>query len=125
MAEREAALEEQGIGDIVALVRRVLRNLLLNGQGAIDEVSGIFEVHKRTLNRRLRERGISFQELVEETRYHIARQMLRETDLAIVEIAAVLDYADAAAFTRAFRRWSGTTPAAWRAQTRPGRPAGD
>jgi AraC-like DNA-binding protein len=51
---------------------------------------------------------------VEETRYHIARQMLRETDLAIVEIAAVLDYADAAAFARAFRRWSGTTPAAWR-----------
>jgi AraC-like DNA-binding protein len=115
VAERVAALEEQGIGDIVALVRRVLRNLLLNGRGAIDEVSAIFEVHKRTLNRRLRERGISFQELVEETRYHIAREMLRETDLAIVEIAAVLDYADAAAFTRAFRRWSGTTPSAWRA----------
>jgi AraC-like DNA-binding protein len=83
-------------------------------------VSGTFEVHKRTLNRRLRERGISFQELVEETRYHIARQMLRETDLAIVEIAAVLDYADAAAFTRAFRRWSGTTPAAWRKDRHPG-----
>jgi AraC-like DNA-binding protein len=44
--------------------------------------------------------------------------MLRETDLAVVEIAAVLDYADAAAFTRAFRRWSGTTPSAWRVERR-------
>jgi len=115
VAERVDALEEQGIGDIVALVRRVLRNLLLNGRGSIGEVAQAFEVHKRTLNRRLRERGLTFQELVEETRYHIARQLLRETDLAIVEVAAVLDYADAAAFTRAFRRWSGTTPSAWRA----------
>jgi AraC-like DNA-binding protein len=120
VAERVAALEEHGVGDIVAQVRRVLRNLLLSGRGAIDEVAGAFEVHKRTLNRRLRERGISFQELVEETRYHIARQMLRETDLAIVEVAGVLDYADAAAFTRAFRRWSGTTPSAWRAGVRGG-----
>lgn len=114
LEERVAALEKQGVGDIVAQVRRVLRNLLFSGRGSIDEVAGIFEVHKRTLNRRLREYGLTFQELVEETRYHIARQMLRETDLAVVDVAAVLDYADAAAFTRAFRRWSGTTPAAWR-----------
>lgn len=114
LEERVAALEEQGIGDIVAQVRRALRNLLLSGQGAIDEVAGVFKVHKRTLNRRLRGRGVTFQELVEESRYHISRQLLRETDLAIVEVAAVLDYADAAAFTRAFRRWSGATPATWR-----------
>jgi len=77
-------------------------------------VAEIFGIHRRTLNRRMRARGLTFQELVEEVRYDIARQLLRETDLAIVAIAAVLDYADAAAFTRAFRRWSGTTPAAWR-----------
>lgn len=114
LEERVAALERQGVGDVVAQVRRVLRNLLFNGRGSIDEVAQVFEVHKRTLNRHLRQHGLTFHELVEETRYHIARQMLRETDLAIVEVAAVLDYADAAAFTRAFRRWSGTTPGAWR-----------
>jgi AraC-like DNA-binding protein len=42
--------------------------------------------------------------------------MLRNTSLGVQEIAAVLDYADASAFTRAFRRWSATTPAVWRAQ---------
>lgn len=115
LEERVAALESQGVGDVAAQVRRVLRNLLFHGRGSIDEVARVFEVRKRTLNRRLRERGLTFQELVEETRYHIARQMLRETGLDILAIAAVLDYSDAAAFTRAFRRWSGTTPSAWRA----------
>jgi AraC-like DNA-binding protein len=46
--------------------------------------------------------------------------MLEHGSLEVSEIAAALDYADASAFTRAFRRWSGTTPAAWRArQTHP------
>jgi AraC-like DNA-binding protein len=61
---------------------------------------------------------LTFHELVEEVRYDIARQLLRETDLMVVEIATVLDYGDAATFTRAFRRWSATSPAAWRAAAR-------
>ena len=111
---RIAQLESLGAGDLVDQMRRVLRNLLLGGRGSIDQVAEIFGIHRRTLNRRMRARGLTFQELVEEVRYDIARQLLRETDLNIVSVAAVLDYADAAAFTRAFRRWSGTTPAAWR-----------
>ena len=115
---RIAQLQSLGAGDLVDQVRRVLRNLLLGGRGSMDQVSQVFAIHRRTLNRRLRERGLTFHELVEEGRYGIARQLLQETDLAMVEIAAVLDYADAAAFTRAFRRWSGTTPSAWRGDQR-------
>ncbi|UHD17245.1 AraC family transcriptional regulator [Thiocapsa bogorovii] len=112
--ERVAALEASASCDILARIRPVLRNLLLSGEASIGEVAGVFELHKRTLNRRMRECGLTFRELVEEVRYDLARQLLRETDLQVVSIAEVLDYADAAAFTRAFRRWSGTTPAAWR-----------
>ena len=111
---RIAQLESLGAWDLVDQTRRVLRNLLLGGRGSIDQVAEIFGIHRRTLNRRMRARGLTFQELVEEVRYDIARQLLGETDLDIVAIAAVLDYSDAAAFTRAFRRWAGTTPAAWR-----------
>jgi AraC-like DNA-binding protein len=54
---------------------------------------------------------------VDEGRYAIARQMLEGSARNVSEIAASLNYADASAFTRAFRRWSGgTTPAAWRAK---------
>ena len=118
LEKRIAQLESMGAGDIVEQVRRVLRNLLLGGRGSLGQVAQIFAIHRRTLNRRLRERGLTFHELVEEVRYDIARQLLRETDLMVVEIAAVLDYSDAAAFAHAFRRWSATSPAAWRAAAR-------
>jgi AraC-like DNA-binding protein len=62
--------------------------------------------------------GTSFSDLAEEGRFEIAQRMLGSTDLDITGIAAALDYADASAFTRAFRRWSGTTPAAWRTRRR-------
>jgi len=57
-----------------------------------------------------------FKALADEGRFEIAMHMLRNTSLGVQEIAAALDYADASAFTRAFRRWSATTPAAWRAK---------
>jgi AraC-like DNA-binding protein len=71
-------------------------------------------MHGRTLNRRLKARGTTFQSLVDEVRYEIARQLLEHTHMSMSQIAATFDYTDASAFTRAFRRWSGTTPAAWR-----------
>ena len=110
------ALEAAGDGDIVVQLRRVLRTLLVSGRGSMEQVAQIFSMHRRTLNRRLRLRRTTFKALLEEMRFEISLQLLRDTELPVVEIAASLDYADASAFTRAFRRWSGTTPAAWRAQ---------
>ena len=96
-------------------VRSVLRAGLLTGHCGADKVAALFSIHSRTLNRRLGAFGTSFRALVDEGRFGIARQMLQDTALDVSQIAASLDYADASAFTRAFRRWSGTTPAAWRA----------
>ena len=72
-------------------------------------------MHPRTLNRRLQTYGVGYQELVDESRFDIARQMLQDSDLDIYQIALMLHYADARSFIRAFRRWSGDTPASWRA----------
>jgi AraC-like DNA-binding protein len=112
---RIAALESSADRDILSWARPVLRNLVLGGGGSLEQVAESFAVHKRTLNRRMRAMGTTFQDLVEEVRYDVACQLLMETDLPVTEIAAVLDYADAGSLTRAFRRWSGTTPRAWRA----------
>jgi AraC-like DNA-binding protein len=73
-------------------------------------------MHSRTLSRRLSAFSTNFQALVDEGRFEIARQMLEDSAMEVSQIAASLDYADASAFTRAFRRWSGTTPALWRAK---------
>jgi AraC-like DNA-binding protein len=112
------SLEARGAGDVVTQLRRLLRRMLVasspRGGIRLEQVATLFALHRRTLNRRLRVQGTSFKALLDEARYDIARQMLRDTRLPVSEIAAALDYSESAAFVRAFRRWSGTSPTAWR-----------
>lgn len=113
-------MEARYCGDFPHQVRRALRTAVLTRRAGADEVASLFSMHHRTLNRRLQGYGISFQQLADETRYEIARQMLGDSEAALGDVAIALGYAGASAFTRAFRRWSGTTPAHWRAQRRIG-----
>jgi len=112
------ALDARHGDDFPEQVRSVLRSALVTGHGNADQVAALFSVRARTLNRRLNAFGLGFRELVDEGRFEIARQMLEDSAMPVSQIAAMLDYADASAFTRAFRRWSGATPARWRAKQR-------
>ena len=69
----------------------------------------------RTVQRRLEEAGTSYQDVVDELRAGMARSLLRDRARSIVDVAFELGYADLKGFYRAFRRWTGTTPADWRA----------
>lgn len=100
--------------DFPGQVRSVLRTALLTHRARSDQVAELFSMHNRTLRRRLNDFGTSYQELLDEGRFEIAKRMLQDTRYEVSEIAETLDYADASAFTRAFRRWSGTTPSQWR-----------
>ena len=71
-------------------------------------------MHRRTLNRQLNAVGTTFREVLDEIRFEIARQLLEDSAMEIIHIASFLGYSNASAFTRAFRRWSSTTPANWR-----------
>lgn len=97
----------------------ILRTALVTDHGSADQIAALLAMHSRTLHRRLAASGTSFRELVEETRFAIARQMLADTDTDVSRVASVLNCADSSAVTRAFRRWSGTTPAAWRNEQSP------
>jgi AraC-like DNA-binding protein len=115
LLEREVdSLEMRHGDDFPEQVRSLLRTAVTTGHGSADQVAAIFSMHSRTLNRRLNAFGTGFRQLVDESRFEIARQMLEDTAMEVSQIASLLDYADASAFTRAFRRWSGTTPARWR-----------
>jgi len=104
-------------------VRRLLHRLLITGSGPegidLPRIARLFALHPRTLNRRLRGEGTTFNALLAETRYAIARQLLRDTRLQTRDIAFILGYAASASFDLAFRRWSGTTATAWRSLHRP------
>jgi AraC-like DNA-binding protein len=69
---------------------------------------------ERTLQRRLAELDRGFSSIVEQFRREEAALLLSDPRVAVVEVAARLGYAEQTSFTRAFRRWTGTTPAAWR-----------
>jgi AraC-like DNA-binding protein len=115
LLEQQVEALEMKFGDeFPEQVRAILRTALLTGHGSADRIASLFSMHSRTLHRRLTAAGASFRELVDEIRFEIACQMLEDTDTDVSHVANVLNYADSSAFTRAFRRWSGTTPAQWR-----------
>jgi AraC-like DNA-binding protein len=114
--DRIEALEAQYRDEFAEQVRSILRAGLLADHGTADQVATLLSMHSRTLHRRLTASGTNFRALVDECRYEIARQMLKDTDADVGHIASTLDYADTSAFARAFRRWSGTTPSRWRAR---------
>ncbi|HMO27790.1 AraC family transcriptional regulator [Enterovirga sp.] len=101
--------------DLKDEMRRLLRAEFLNARSSSSEMAELLSVHRRTLNRRLKAEGTTFKSVADEIRFGIACQLLEDTDLRLVEIAAALHFSEPAAFTRAFRRWSGTTPSNWRA----------
>jgi AraC-like DNA-binding protein len=107
-------LEENYRDDFPEQVRRVLHNALLTRHANAEDVAALFSIHSRTLHRRLKSHGTNFQEIADSCRYSIARHMLQTSDASMVQIAEMLDYADPRAFSRAFKRWSGTTPSRWR-----------
>ncbi len=101
--------------DFPEQVRNLLRASLLSGDAKAERVAALLSIHSRTLNRRLKVYGLGYQALLDESRFEMARQMLKDSDLEISEIALALLYADSRSFIQAFRRWSGDTPARWRA----------
>jgi AraC-like DNA-binding protein len=107
-------LEEEFADDFPEQVRRVLITALLMGHAKADQIAALFSIHSRTLNRRLKSYNTSFKKLADEVRYEITKQLLEASDMEVQEISEIIGYCDTSAFTKAFKRWSGTTPAHWR-----------
>ena len=103
-----------GPGDDLARVRERIRQELQDGPPALERVAAGLKMSARTLQRRLADLGLKFSEVVEETRRDLAQDYLARSNLALAEVAFLLGYADLATFIRAFKRWTGHTPKAYR-----------
>ncbi len=101
-------------GDFVSAVRLIIRGQIGARALSRDGVCRALGVNPRTLAHRLEAFGVTYSGLADQERYVTAQSLLRK-DRRIAEIAAALGFAEQSAFTRAFRAWSGTTPARWRA----------
>jgi AraC-like DNA-binding protein len=110
----ERALQALGFeGRIVARVRAAVPKAG-GGFRSLDEVAAKLGMSSRTLKRKLATAGARYSSLLDAARLERAQELLRSDRRSIDEIAESLGYSDVANFTRAFRRWTGTTPAAHR-----------
>jgi AraC-like DNA-binding protein len=104
--------------DILGSLHRLLRKSLVARHCTVSDLARQLHIHERTLNRRLREAGTNFRRELDAIRYEMARHFLVESTMTIPRIARALNYADVSAFSRAFKRWSGKTPAEYRLNKR-------
>ncbi|WP_426162614.1 AraC family transcriptional regulator [Pseudoduganella sp. R-34] len=103
---------------IVAQVHEAIVRRLSQGQVRVASVAQELKLAPRTLQRKLADAGSSFQQVLDDARFALARDYLRQPGLSLVDIAFLLGYQEQSAFTHAFREWSGMNPGAWRAAVR-------
>jgi len=110
------ALEDRGsLGD---LARRTISQSLSEGVPKMADVARRLAMSERTLQRRLSEQSLSFQNLVEDTRRLLATNLLRQVRYSMSEVAFLTGFSEQSAFNRAFKRWTGRTPTAFRKEPR-------
>ena len=95
-------------------VRALLVEKLPNGEFQQGEVASALAMSSRSLQRGLQKEGTSFKELLEKTREDLALKYIAEKELSLVEVCLLLGFADQSNFTKAFKRWTGKTPNAFR-----------
>jgi AraC-like DNA-binding protein len=92
----------------------VLRIEVLKGGCSATRIARQFSMHRRTLNRRLGPERTAFRRVVDQVRFEIACELIAHSRMSFAQVAAALKFSELSAFTRAFRRWSGESPTAWR-----------
>ena len=113
-----AILERLPAGNsIVSDVQRALIPRVTGGDMRVQSVARELRTSARTLQRRLAEEGVTYQGLVDRARKEAASRYLSDSNLAIGEVAYLVGFSEPAPFYRAFRRWFGVTPEAFRRQT--------
>jgi AraC-like DNA-binding protein len=101
-----------------AEVERRMEPMLASGPVRIDTLARALGCSRQTLYRRLKAEGVTFAALLDDLRRRLALRFVREQGLPVKEAAWRLGFSDPAAFSRAFKRWTGTSPGAARGRDR-------
>lgn len=103
----------RGCGALIECIRELLAEQAPFYPG-LDRLAAQCCIAPRTLKRRLASSGLSFQELLDQLRSAHALRLLAQPELSVEQVAEQVGYSSAANFHRAFRRWTGTAPGAFR-----------
>ncbi len=115
LAHLDVEIKAIGTEDpLEALIRRVVSKSLSEGIPKMAHVAQRLATSERTLHRRLSAAGLSFKALVDTTRRQLAENLLQQSSYTMSEVAFLTGFSEQSAFQRAFKRWSGQTPTAFR-----------
>lgn len=101
-------------GGIVALVRASISRNLAQDRVRLPQIAQELNITQRTLQRKLQDAGLSFQQLLDQTRHELAIDYLKRGQLGIAEIAFMLGFQEQSSFNHAFKEWTGLNPGAYR-----------
>lgn len=107
-------LERSEEQDLVAQVSNFIAKSLSTHVPSLAEVAEALGMPTWTLQRRLRDKGLVYSQLVTDTRRRLAEAYLKNADMPLMEVAFLLGYSEVSAFSRAFRRWMGKPPLEYR-----------
>lgn len=107
-------LDQWPLDEVPERLRQVLRDLLPTGMATLDHAARYLAISPRSLQRYLANTGHTFQDLLDQTRKEAAARYLSNSQLSVLQLAELLGYTDASAFSRAFRRWYACSPRDWR-----------
>lgn len=102
--------------DTVSQVRAAIRDLMSEGDVTAAKVAARLNTTVRTLRRRLGEQGTNFRTLLTEQRRELGQRLVRNRRLSLTEVSYLLGFSNPSAFSRAFRAWTGHSPAQARKQ---------
>jgi len=109
-----SGLATQSPSSMASQVRDALAAMVIGETPSAEHVARFLGTTRRTMHRRLAEEGTAFHVLLQEVRCQLACLLLTDTRMPLAEIAATLDYSEAAAFSRAFKTWTSVTPSRYR-----------
>ena len=110
----EDLLKIQANKDVIQVVKDRIREILPTRTVALVSVAKTLGIGERTLQRRLAQYDVTFEQLVESTRHELSDRLLSTTDMPLSQIAYSCGYSSPSAYSRAARAWYGTTPARYR-----------
>jgi AraC-like DNA-binding protein len=110
----QGSLSSALVVDSPGSLRQKLPSLLKEGYPSIHQMSKAAGMSLRSFQRQLAQDNLNYSDLVEQVRYETAVCLLQDPTVKLIEIALDLGYADAANFTRAFKRWTGMSPSQFR-----------
>ena len=97
-------------------VRALIARALPDGEPGLDAVAARLGLSSRALQHRLRQNGLVFRDLVDGVRRALVLHYLEDKGIALLDVAFLLGFSEQSAFSRAFRRWFGCSPQAYRKQ---------